>query len=118
MTFPIDSAFGIYERDQLREAIRPPSRYFPESHLVAVEQTANLGGGTVWPLEKLSAVAEVTKEAGLATHMDGARLLNAAVKFGIDAKQFTAGYDLCWLDFSKGLGTPMGAMLAGSEEFI
>ena len=118
MTFPIDGAFGIYEPDQLREAIRPPSRYAPESRLVAVEQTANMGGGTVWPLEKLNAVAEVAKEAGLATHMDGARLLNAAVKSGIDAKQFTAGYDSCWLDFSKGLGAPVGAVLAGSEGFI
>ncbi len=76
-----------------------------------------MGGVMVWPLEKLSAVAGVAKEVGLATHMDGARLLNAAVKSVIDAKQFTAGYDSCWLDFSKGLGAPVGAVLACSEGF-
>lgn len=77
-----------------------------------------MGGGTVWPLKKLSAVAEVAKEASLATHMDGARLLNAAVKSGIDAKQFNAGYSSCWLNFSKGQGAPVGAVLACSEGFI
>ncbi len=63
-------------------------------------------------------MAEVAKEASLATHMDGARLLNAAVKSGIDAKQFTAGYNSCWLNFSTGHGAPVGAMLACSEGFI
>ena len=77
-----------------------------------------MGGGTVWPLKKLSAVAEVAKEASLATHMAGARLLNAAVKSGIDAKQFNAGYSPCWLNFSKGHGAPVGAVLACSEGFI
>ena len=118
MTQPIDGQNGIFDADQVRAAIRPPSRYAPESRLVAVEQTANMGGGTVWPLAQITAVAEAAKESGLATHMDGARLLNAAVKAGVAAKDFTAGYDSCWIDFSKGLGAPVGAVLAGSHDFI
>lgn len=118
MIHPIDGSFGIYEPDQLRAAIRPASRYAPESRLVCVEQTANMGGGTVWPLETINAVSSVAKEAGLSTHMDGARLLNAAVKSGIPAAKWAAGYDSCWIDFSKGLGAPVGAVLAGSSAFI
>jgi threonine aldolase len=86
--------------------------------LVCVEQTANLGGGAVWPQVKIRGVAQAAKDAGLATHMDGARLMNAAVKSGIPAASWTEGYYSCWIDFTKGLGAPVGAALAGSAEFI
>lgn len=114
----LDGKNGIYDPDQVREAIRPPNRYAPNSALLCAEQTANLGGGAVWPVEQLNAVATAAKEAGLATHMDGARLMNAAVKSGQPAKDHAAGFDSVWLDFTKGLGAPVGAVLAGSEEFI
>lgn len=90
----------------------------PESRLVCVEQTANLGGGAVWPLEKIQGVAKAANTAGLTTHMDGARLMNAVVKSGIPAAKWTEGYDSCWIDFTKGLGAPVGAVLAGSADFI
>ncbi|WP_282052614.1 threonine aldolase family protein [Phaeobacter inhibens] len=109
---------GIFEPDQLRAAIRPASRYAPKSALLCVEQTANMGGGTIWPLEKLNAVAEIAHSAGLATHMDGARLLNASAATGISPADYAAGFDTVWIDFSKALGTPMGGVLAGSAEFI
>jgi threonine aldolase len=118
MISPIDGANGIFEAEQVRAAIRSPSRYAPESRMLSVEQTANMGGGTVWPLAQIQAVAATAKDAGLATHMDGARLLNAVVKSGVAADQWTEGYDSCWIDFSKGLGAPVGAVLAGSSEFI
>ena len=114
----LDGQNGIYEPDQVAEAIRPPSRYAPKSALLCAEQTANLGGGAVWPVERLNAVAAVAKEAGLATHMDGARLMNAAVKSGRPAKDHAAGFDSVWIDFTKGLGAPVGAVLAGSADFI
>ena len=114
----LDGANGIYDPDQVAEAIRPPSRYAPKSALLCAEQTANLGGGAVWPVERLNAVAAVAKEAGLATHMDGARLMNAAVKSGRPAKDHAAGFDSVWIDFTKGLGAPVGAVLAGSADFI
>ena len=118
MIHAVDGRNGIFEPEQVEGALRPQSRYMPESRLVCVEQTANLGGGAVWPLEKISRVSEVAKEAGLATHMDGARLMNAVVKSGIPASTWTQGYDSCWIDFTKGLGAPVGAVLAGSGEFI
>jgi threonine aldolase len=109
---------GIFEAEQMRAAIRPNSRYMPRSALVCVEQTANMGGGAIWPLEKLQAVSQAAKEAGLITHMDGARLLNACATTGIAAADYADGYDSVWIDFTKGLGAPVGAVLAGSEEFI
>jgi len=118
MIHAIDGENGMFEPEQVTQAIRPKSRYMPESRLVCVEQTANLGGGAFWPQEKIRNVARVAKEAGLATHMDGARLMNAVVKSGIPADTWTQGYDSCWIDFTKGLGAPVGAVLAGSEEFI
>ncbi len=118
MMHPIDGVNGIFEADQVVQAIRPSSRYMPETRLVCVEQTANMGGGAVWPLEKIRQVAAAAKDAGIATHMDGARLMNAAVKSGISAKDWTEGFDSCWIDFSKGLGAPVGAVLAGSTDFI
>jgi threonine aldolase len=110
---------GQFDADAVRAALRPrTSRYAPPQALLEVEQTANSGGGTVWPLDKLNAVAAVAHEAGLATHMDGARLMNAAVAAGVPASDMVASYDTVWLDFTKGLGAPLGAVLCGTTEFI
>ena len=114
----IDGQRGQFEAAQLEAAIRPPGRHFPRSRLVCVEQTANLGGGTVWPLGGLDAVVAAARGAGLATHLDGARLMNAVVASGVPAARWAAGFDSVWIDFSKGLGCPVGAMLAGSRAFI
>ncbi len=118
MVRTLEGQNGIYDADQVSNAIRPASRYAPKSALLCAEQTANLGGGAVWPVERLNAVALAAKEAGLATHMDGARLMNAAVKSGQPASAHAENFDSVWIDFTKGLGAPVGAVLAGSEEFI
>lgn len=109
---------GRFDAAQLAAALRPDRPYAPRQRLVEVEQTANLGGGAIWPLEQLDAVAALARTHGLATHMDGARLLNAVVASGIAAADYARGYDSVWIDFSKGLGAPGGAVLAGSREFI
>ena len=109
---------GQFTADAVRAAIRPKSRYAPPQALLEVEQTANMGGGAIWPVEALNAVAEVAHEHGLATHMDGARLMNAVVASGVPAAEMVAGYDTVWLDFTKGLGAPLGAVLCGTSEFI
>jgi threonine aldolase len=109
---------GQFDAETLKDAIRSKTRYAPPQVLVEVEQTANSGGGTVWPVAKLNAVAEVAHANGMATHMDGARLTNAAVRAGVAAKDMTAGFDSVWLDFTKGLGAPLGAVLCGSSDFI
>jgi threonine aldolase len=109
---------GIYSIEQLEAAIRPPSRYSPRSRLVSVEQTSNLGGGRVWPLERVQAVLEVARSNGLRAHLDGARLMNAVVASGIPAHDYAGGFDTAWIDFTKGLGAPVGAVLTGSRELI
>ncbi|MBH69262.1 MAG: low specificity L-threonine aldolase [Rhodospirillaceae bacterium] len=109
---------GIFDHEQVANSIRNPSRYDPRTSLLCVEQTSNMSGGTIWPLDKLNAVSSVAKKSGIRTHMDGARLLNACVKTGIDASVYAENFDSVWLDFSKGLGAPVGAVLAGSSEFI
>src|SRR5215210_7930140 len=77
-----------------------------------------MSGGRVWPLAQLRDVVSVAQEAGLRLHMDGARLMNAVVASGVPAAEMTAGFDTAWLDFTKGLGAPLGAVLAGSRELI
>ncbi len=117
---PIDSADGTFTADQVRERVKHLSLglYAPPARLVCVENTHNFAGGTVWPLERLDAVAAAAKEHGLASHVDGARMLNAAVATGESPARLCRDYDSVWIDFSKGLGAPVGAALAGSREFI
>ncbi len=109
---------GQYSPEALEAAIWQPSRNAPPQTLVEVEQTANLGGGTIWPLETLRRVADIAHGHGMSTHMDGARLLNATVAAGIAPSDMAAGFDSVWLDFTKGLGAPLGAVLCGSTAFI
>ncbi len=115
----LDGSRGVFTADQLEAAIRPAgNRYQPRSRLVCVEQTSNLGGGTVWPVSVVRNVLDVAARHGLRTHMDGARLLNAVVASGVPASSYAGGFDSAWLDFTKGLGAPVGAVLVGSREFI
>ena len=118
MLNPVAGSRGIYSADQLREKIRADRPYAPRQKLVEVEQTANLGGGSVWPLATLDAISDVAHAAGLLTHMDGARLFNACVASGVSPGVYARGFDSVWIDFSKGLGTPGGAVLAGTREFV
>jgi threonine aldolase len=115
---PLSGARGMFSPEELRAHIRGKSRHTPTQRLVSVEQTANIGGGAVWPKATLDAIAAIAKEHGLATHMDGARLMNACVAAGVPADDMAAGYDSVWLDFTKGLGAPLGAVLCGTQEFI
>ena len=118
MVTGLDGPRGQFDADTLRAAFRDKSRNAPPQTLVEVEQTTNFGGGAIWPLEQLNAVLDAAREHGLATHMDGARLMNAVVASGIPAHEMAAGCDSVWLDFTKGLGAPLGAVLAGSVPFI
>ena len=111
-------ADGQFSPDTFRKALHPRSRYQPPQTVVSVEQTANIGGGTIWKKAALDEVVRDRKSYGLATHMDGARLLNACVASGIGAREMSSGWDSAWIDFSKGLGAPVGAAIAGSRDFI
>ena len=114
----LPGADGKFTPDTFRAALHPRNRYEAPQTVVSVEQTANIGGGTIWAKADLDAIAEAAKANGMVTHMDGARLLNATVATGIPARDMASGWDSVWIDFSKGLGAPVGAVLAGSEEFI
>lgn len=119
MVRTLDGDGGIFTPAQLEAAIRAPgSRHAPRSRLVSVEQTTNLGGGRVWPLNTIRAVLDVARHHALRAHLDGARLMNAVVVSGISAREYASGFDTAWIDFTKGLGAPIGAVLAGSAELI
>jgi threonine aldolase len=109
---------GQFTPETFRAALHPRSRYQPPQTLVSVEQTANIGGGTIWKKAALDEVVAIARANGLITHMDGARLLNACVATGISAQDMAAGWDSAWIDFSKGLGAPIGGVIAGSRAFI
>jgi threonine aldolase len=114
----LDGARGQYDADAAAAAIRHESRYAPRSRLLWVEQTSNLGGGSIWPLARITEVTDVARRRGLRTHLDGARLMNAVVATGVAARDYAAPFDSAWIDFTKGLGAPVGAAIAGSREFI
>jgi len=115
---PLDGERGVFKAAQVRAAMHPRWRYSPPTRLVSMENTSNLGGGRVWPLAAVEEVGAVAQELGLARHMDGARLMNAVVASGTPARAYAAAVDSVWIDFSKGLGAPVGACLAGSRAFI
>ena len=109
---------GQFTPDTFRAALHPRTRYEPPQTVVSAEQTANIGGGTIWKKADLDEVVKIAKANGMITHMDGARLLNACVATGISASEMTKGWDSAWIDFSKGLGAPVGAVIAGTSDFI
>jgi threonine aldolase len=115
---PLPGEDGQFAPEVFRAALHPRSRYQPPQTVVSVEQTANIGGGTIWKKAALDEIVKIAKANGLATHMDGARMLNACVATGISASDMAAGWDSAWIDFSKGLGAPIGGVIAGSRAFI
>lgn len=115
---PLAGPGGLFTAEQVRTAIRPPAYYMPRTRAVSIEQTSNVSGGICWPLEQIEEVCHAAHAGGLVTHMDGARLLNAVVARRTPARKFAAPFDSAWIDLSKGLGAPVGAVLAGSRDFI
>jgi threonine aldolase len=115
---PLPGARGMYTADQVRQAVRPRVHFMPQTRALSIEQTANIAGGVCWPLAQVEEVCAAGHAAGLACHMDGARLMNAVVASDTPARAFAAPFDSVWLDLTKGLGAPVGAVLAGSRAFI
>jgi threonine aldolase len=115
---PVHPAGLVMSADDLRAALRPVSRYYPAASLVCVENTHNGAGGVITPLEELEAIRDVAAERGLPVHMDGARLWNASVASGLPLRLIAGCADTVMVAFSKGLGAPIGAALAGSYELI
>lgn len=114
----IPAASGVFPASDVEPLIRAGRDRSPVSRLICVEQTTNAGGGAVWPVDALHGLVALAQDRDLATHMDGARLMNAVVASGRPANEICKGFDSAWLDLSKGLGCPVGAILAGNREFI
>jgi threonine aldolase len=109
---------GILDAFQIEEAIRPPDHHFPVTRLICLENTHNRGGGSIYPIEKMAAIHRLAKSKGLSLHLDGARLWNASVAKGIDPKEYAQWADSVSVCLSKGLGAPIGSLVAGPKTFI
>ena len=118
LTDPVDGERGQFTVAQIEQRLDQTSRYRPPTSLICLEQTHNFAGGTVWPLEIWEDVCSFAKQKEMRIHVDGARLLNAVVASGVPAEIWANQADTIWIDFSKGLGAPMGACIAGSAELI
>jgi threonine aldolase len=114
----LPSLHGIFDARQVVDCIRPRTRTAPRTTMMSVEQTTNFSGGAIWSLPQLQEVRDAARSHGLKCHMDGARLLNATAATDIAVADYAAGWDSAWIDLSKGLGCPVGAVLCGSAEFI
>jgi len=115
---PLAGERGKVTAAQVTDAIRGGYRHHPRTSVVAIENTTNMGGGAVWTVDEVAAVAAAAREKGAKVHMDGARLANAAVAAGVPLAAYGRLCDTVWLDFSKGLGAPVGACLAGSRDAV
>ena len=115
---PLHTEDGHFGPEQVEAVMSPGSVYSSRTSLVTLENTHNLAGGTVWPVDRYEAVCAVAHDHGAKVHVDGARLLNAVATSGVPATRWAAPADTIWLDFSKGLGAPAGAAIAGSQAVI
>lgn len=115
---PLAGPDGFFTAVQVTEAVRPAVHYMPRTRAVSIEQTSASIGGVCWTLERVRQVCAAAHGSGLVAHMDGARLFNAVVATGTSPRAFAAPLDSVWVDLSKGLGAPVGAVLAGSRDFI
>jgi threonine aldolase len=109
---------GLFKPEQVTAAVRAVDMHAPRTRLLELENTHNRGGGTVWPVEQFRAVVAAGRKAGLAVHLDGARLFNASVATGLPVSAWASLTDTTSVCFSKGLGAPVGSAVAGKKELV
>jgi threonine aldolase len=109
---------GILTWETISKAIRPKIYYRPQTALISLENTHNMAGGTVYPTKLVHEICDKSHDAGIAVHLDGARIFNAATCLGEDVAEMTKKFDSIQFCLSKGLGAPVGSMIVGSREFI
>ena len=116
---PVDGKNGVITAEQVEPLIRPSGAYYmPRTKVVALENTHNRAGGTIYPIEKIVDMKELVEKYNLLFHLDGARIWNASVATGIPVKDYAVHFNSISCCFSKGLGAPVGSIIAGSKEFI
>ena len=114
----VNGNHGILNAEQITQSIRSSVYYNPRTSLVCLENTHNKAGGTIYPLEEIKSISELTRNRNIALHLDGARLWNASVASGIMPSEYARYFDTVSVCFSKGLGAPIGSALAGTREKI
>jgi len=115
---PVEGDYGVMQAEQLKDLVRPLDAHQVRTRLVSLENTHNRGGGRILPYETVEAVCDWARQAGLGTHLDGARLFNAAVATGIPAARWARHFDTVTVCFSKGLGAPVGSALVGPRDLM
>ena len=117
-TRPLQTERGLPDPDAVRHAIRPQTIHIPTTGLLALENTHNLKGGVAFTPEEIAEVAAVASEHGVPVHLDGARIFNACVALGRDAREYGQVVDTVQFCLSKGLAAPVGSLLLGPEAFV
>jgi len=115
---PIHGNRGVITASQIEAVIRPADHHFPHTQLIAIENTHNRAGGTIFPIDEMEKIYRMAHSHDLRVHMDGARIWNASVATGIPLSEYGKYADSINVCFSKGLGAPVGSMVLGSKEFI
>jgi threonine aldolase len=116
--FAVAGGGGLFDAEQMLEAVKPPQYHFPRTRLVVVENTHNRAGGRVFPQAEVRKIAEAARASGLGVHLDGARIWNASAASGLDVAELAAPFDTLSVCFSKGLGAPVGSAFVGSREHV
>jgi threonine aldolase len=114
----IEGNFGRLTAEQVENAIQPVDIHFPITQLIALEDTANRGGGAIYDFEAIKKIKSIANKHNIPLHLDGARLFNALVENGVDTQTYGAQFDSISICLSKGLGAPIGSLLLGTAEFI
>lgn len=109
---------GLFDDTAVESLINPDDIHFPPTQLIVVENSCNKGGGSVWPIENVKKIKDLSEKHGLKVHLDGARLFNACIAAGYSARDFCSYVDSVSICLSKGLGAPLGSVLCGNEQFI
>jgi threonine aldolase len=116
---PVEGKNGVITTEQVEPLIRPLSAYYmPRTKVIALENTHNRAGGTIYPMEEIIEMKELVKKHNLLFHLDGARIWNASVATGISVKEYASHFDSVSCCFSKGLGAPVGSIITGTKDFI
>lgn len=115
---PLQGKQGSFTLQQVREAVRPVNIHHPRTRLICLENTHNRASGALFPIDEMKRISEFARENSIRMHLDGARLWNASVVTGIPLREYCRNFDSVSLCFSKGLGAPVGSIIAGSRQFI
>jgi threonine aldolase len=115
---PLPGRGGVLTAADVARAVRPENVHFPVTSLVCLENTHNRAGGTIYPIDEIRKIRQIAKEEGIKMHLDGARLWNASIATGIPLHEYADCFDSLSVCFSKGLGAPVGSLVAGDADFI